>query len=55
MNDENFLSVDPLIQLARIMVREDQFEEAKNIIKDFEFNIFGVSSNQNDEKDEDPE
>ena len=55
VNGENFLSVDPLIQPARIMVREDQFDEAKNILKDFELNIFGVSSNQNDDEDEDLE
>ncbi|MDR3611499.1 MAG: DUF2007 domain-containing protein [Ignavibacteriaceae bacterium] len=52
VNGENFLSVDPLIQPARIMVSEEQLEEAKEIIKDFELNIFGVSFNQNDE-DED--
>jgi predicted Zn finger-like uncharacterized protein len=54
VNGENFLSVDPLIQPARIMVREDQLDEAKEIIKNFEFHIFGVSSNQNDDE-EDPE
>ena len=54
VNGENFLSVDPLIQPARVVVREDQFDEAKEIIKDFELHIFGVSSNQNDD-DEDPE
>lgn len=54
VNGENFLSVDPLIQPARIMIREDQLEEAREIIKDFELHIFGVSSNQNDEED-DPE
>jgi predicted Zn finger-like uncharacterized protein len=53
VNGENFLSVDPLIQPARIMVSEDQLDEAKEIIKDFEFHIFGVSSNQNDDE-EDP-
>jgi predicted Zn finger-like uncharacterized protein len=54
VNGENFLSVDPLIQPARIMVREDQLDEAIEIIKNFELHIFGVSSNQND-TDEDPE
>jgi predicted Zn finger-like uncharacterized protein len=52
VNGENFLSVDPLIQPARIMVREDQIDEAKEIIKDFELHIFGVSSNQNDDEDD---
>jgi predicted Zn finger-like uncharacterized protein len=54
VNGENFLSVDPLIQPARILVREDQLDEANEIIKNFNLNIFGVSSNQDDE-DEDQE
>jgi hypothetical protein len=29
------------------MVSEDQFDEVRDIIKDFELHIFGVSSNQN--------
>jgi predicted Zn finger-like uncharacterized protein len=49
VNGENFLCVDPLIQPARIVVREDQLEEANEIIKNFNLNIFGVSSNQDDE------
>jgi hypothetical protein len=52
VNGENFLSVDPLIQPASIMVREDQLDEANEIIKNFELHIFGVSSNQNDEEDD---
>jgi predicted Zn finger-like uncharacterized protein len=52
VNGENFLSVDPLIQPARILVREDQLDEAKELIKDFEFHIFSVSSNQNDDEDD---
>jgi len=51
VNGENFLSVDPLIQPARIMVREDQLDEANEIIKNFELHIFGVSLNQNDGED----
>jgi hypothetical protein len=53
INGKNFLSVDPLIQPAKIMVNEDQYEEAKEIIKDFELNIFGVSSNNENEEEED--
>jgi predicted Zn finger-like uncharacterized protein len=52
ISGKNFLSVDPLIQPAKIMVLEDQYEEAKEIIKDFELNIFGVSSNNEDEEDD---
>ncbi|MDR3667960.1 MAG: DUF2007 domain-containing protein [Ignavibacteriaceae bacterium] len=52
VNGENFLIIDPLIQPARIMVRVDQLEEASEIIKNLNFHIFGVSSNQNDEEEE---
>ena len=54
VNGENFLAVDPLIQPAKIMVREDQLDDANEIIKNFELHIFGVSSNLNDE-DEEPD
>jgi DNA-directed RNA polymerase subunit RPC12/RpoP len=52
VNGENFLAVDPLIQPAKIMVREDQVDDANEIIKNFELHIFGVSSNQNDDEDD---
>ena len=41
---ENFLSVDPLIQPARFIVLDNQSGEAKNLLKDFELHIFGVSN-----------
>jgi hypothetical protein len=43
---ENFLSVDPLIQPARFYVNEEQAEEAKELLKDFELRIWGTSKNQ---------
>jgi predicted Zn finger-like uncharacterized protein len=55
IDGKNFLSVDPLIQPAKIMVLEEQYEEAKEIIKDFELNIFGISSNNEDDEEDDPE
>ena len=55
INGKNFLSVDPLIQPAKIMVLEEHYEEAKEILKDFQLNIFGVSSNNDDDEDDAPE
>lgn len=43
---ENFLSIYPLLQPARLFVNENQIEKAKEILKDFDFNIWGVSKNQ---------
>ncbi len=45
---ENFLSVDPLIQPARFFINENQLEEAKELLKDFDFKIWGTSNNQNE-------
>jgi DNA-directed RNA polymerase subunit RPC12/RpoP len=40
---ENFLSVDPLIQPARIFVLDEQTILVKDILKDFKVQIVGVS------------
>ena len=40
---ENFLSVDPLIQPARLFVMKDQTDEVKNLLKDFNFHNYGIS------------
>jgi len=45
---ENFLGIRPLLEPARILVNTDQVEVAKNILKDFDLNIYGVSTNQDD-------
>jgi hypothetical protein len=42
---ENFLSVDPLLQPARIFVNQKQAEEAADLLQNFDFKIFGVSGN----------
>lgn len=47
---ENFLIIDPLIQPARVFVVKDQVEEVKNILKDFDIHIFGVSMRNEDEE-----
>lgn len=47
---ENFLIIDPLIQPARVFVVKDQVEEAKNILKNVDIHIFGVSM-RNEDKD----
>jgi len=43
---ENFLSVDPLLQPARFFVNAEQAEEAKELLKNFDLKIWGVSRNQ---------
>lgn len=43
---ENFLSVDPLIQPARFYVNEEQLNEAKELLKNFELRIFGASNSR---------
>lgn len=43
---ENFMSVDPLIQPTKIYVNQNQAEEAAELLKDFEFKIFGISKNR---------
>lgn len=40
---EIFLSVDPLIQPARFFVLESQIEDVRELLKDSELNITGVS------------
>ena len=44
VNGENFLSVRPLLEPAQFFVNENQFEEAKNLLKDFDLKIFGFST-----------
>ena len=46
---ENFLVIDPLIQLARFFVIKDQAEETMRILKDVDIHIFGVSMRNEDE------
>lgn len=43
---ENYLSVEPLIQPARFFVDEKKLEEAKVLLKDYDFRIWGFSSSQ---------
>ena len=44
---ENFLSVDPLIQGARIHVLEEHVERAKELLKDIDIHLFGTSASEN--------
>jgi hypothetical protein len=43
---ENFLGVRPLLEPARFFVNENQLEEAKEVLKDFQLNIWGTSKNR---------
>ena len=45
---ENFLSVSPLLEPAQFFVNTNQFEEAKKLLKDFDFKIFGFSTRNED-------
>ncbi len=47
---EDFLATYPLIQPAKFFVREDQTEEAKGLLKEFNANLFGVSRRNNPDK-----
>jgi len=41
---QNFLSVRPLLEPARVFVASDQVEQAKELLKDFEVHLFGFST-----------
>lgn len=45
---ENFLSVRPLLEPAQFFVNTNQFEEARNLLKDFDLKIFGFSARNED-------
>jgi len=43
---ENFLSVQPLLEPARIFVNDNQINKVQELFKDFDFKIYGVSTKQ---------
>jgi hypothetical protein len=43
---ENFLHARPLLEPARFFVKESQLQEARELLKDFDFHIWGTSNNQ---------
>ncbi len=47
---ENFLSVDPLIQPAKFFILNEQIDEARELLKNFDFKIFGASAKTEDEE-----
>ena len=49
---ENFLSVDPLIQPAKIYVKKAQLLEAHELLKEFKLHIFGASADNVEETEE---
>ena len=40
---EQFTSIQPLVEPARIMVKQDQAEQAKEILKKFEVQFMGIN------------
>ena len=46
------MSVRPLLEPSVLMVREDQVEEVRTLLKDFELNYLGVSVKGEDETDD---
>jgi hypothetical protein len=49
---EQFNYVDPLIQPARLMVRSDQAEEARELLRDLELTYAGVSQSHDEANEE---
>jgi hypothetical protein len=47
---ENFLSIDPLIQPVRFFIVNEQIDTAKELFKDFDLRIFGVSARNSDKE-----
>ena len=47
---ENFLSIDPLIQPVRFFILNSQIDEAKELLKNFDPHIYGVSAKNSDEE-----
>jgi hypothetical protein len=45
---ENFLSVRPLLEPARIFVNTNQIEKVQELLKGFDLKIFGVSAKRNE-------
>ena len=45
--DENFINVRPLVEAVRIIVREDQADVARELIKDFDIHSFALSKRTN--------
>lgn len=46
--DEEFLAVRPLVQPVRFLVAEDQMEDAKELLKGLDLNLFGISQRNDD-------
>ena len=49
---ENFINIYPLIQPAKFYVINKQVDEVKELLKDFEFHILGLSTREDDEEKE---
>ena len=49
---ENFMSVRPLLEPAILMVNENELNEVKTLLADFDLNFLGVSLRSNSADDE---
>ena len=47
---ENFTYIDPLIIPARLMVKKDQVETAREVLKDLKLSFNRISSQENSEE-----
>ena len=45
---ENFLAVRPLLEPVKFFVNENQLEDAKEQLKDFDLHIWGFSTNKDE-------
>ncbi len=48
---ENFNQIDQLVQPTRLFIREDDVEEAKELLKDFSLTYLGLAPNKDDKTD----
>lgn len=49
---ENFMSIRPLLEPAILMVNENDVDDVKEILKDFELNFLGVSLKEEDDNED---
>ena len=48
---QNFLSIRPLLEPARVFVASDQVDQARELLKDFEIHLFGFSNQKMEDEE----